>query len=184
MTEQGPRRPVVWRLAGSDSDAGAGLQADLKALSAWGVHGCTAMAAATAPDSLDAQLAALAQDVPPQAIKTGRLGSVDNLRVVCRWVDQLRAQGQTVAWVVDPVLDAHSGTGFADEALVRAYVTELLPRATLVTLNRTTAQHLSAAAQVLAHGGEGRLAARADTTPVAADIARALSQLTHSAWPW
>ena len=111
------QRPVVWSSAGSDSGAGAGLPADLKALQAFGVHGCTAVAAITAQNSvsvtrvepvsaelLDAQLAALAQDMLPQAIKTGLLGSVDNLRVVCRWVDALRAQGHPVALVVDPVL--------------------------------------------------------------------------------
>jgi hydroxymethylpyrimidine kinase/phosphomethylpyrimidine kinase/thiamine-phosphate diphosphorylase len=146
---------VVWSIAGSDSGAGAGLQADLKALQAFGVHGCTAVAAITAQhsravtrvevlsaDLLDAQLAALADDLPPQAIKTGLLGSVDNLRVVCRWVDRLRAQGLSVPLVVDPVLGASTGAAFADDALVQAYVQELLPRATLVTPNRREAQRL------------------------------------------
>lgn len=162
--ETGTVRPVVWSIAGSDSGGGAGLQADLKSLAAFGVHGCTAVAAVTAQNSvavtrvepvsaelLDAQLAALAQDLPPQAIKTGLLGSVENLRVVCRWVDQLRAvahaKGLTVALVVDPVLGSTTGAGFADEALVQAYVTELLPRATLVTPNRGEAQRLLAAAR-------------------------------------
>ena len=153
-------RAVVWSIAGSDSGGGAGLQADLRALAAFGVHGCTAVAAITAQNSvavtrvepvsaelLDAQLAALAQDLPPQSIKTGLLGSVENLRVVCRWVDRLRAQGLTVALVVDPVLGSTTGAGFADEALVQAYVTELLPRATLVTPNRGEAQRLLAAAR-------------------------------------
>ena len=65
------------------------MQADLKALQAFGVHGCTAVAAITAQSSvevthvqpvsaelLDAQLHALVADMPPQAIKTGLLGSV------------------------------------------------------------------------------------------------------------
>lgn len=160
----GAARPIVWSIAGSDSGGGAGLQADLKALAVFGVHGCTAVAAITAqnsvavscvepvsPELLDAQLVALAQDLPPQAIKTGLLGSVENLRVVCRWVDQLRAvaraQGLTVALVVDPVLGSTTGAGFADEALVQAYVTELLPRATLVTPNRSEALRLMAAAR-------------------------------------
>lgn len=151
----GGSAPVVWSIAGSDSGGGAGLQADLKALQAFGVHGCTAVAAITAQNSvavaqvepvsatvLDAQLAALASDMPPAAIKTGLLGSVDNLRVVCQWVDRLRAQGQAVALVVDPVLGSTTGAAFATEALVQAYRAELLPRATLVTPNRVEAQRL------------------------------------------
>lgn len=153
--EAGAVRPIVWSIAGSDSGGGAGLQADLKALAAFGVHGCTAVAAITAQNSvavthmeavsaelLDAQLAALAQDLPPQAIKTGLLGSVENLRVVCRWVDRLRAQGLAVPLVVDPVLGASTGAGFADDAMVQAYIHELLPRATLVTPNRAEAERL------------------------------------------
>jgi hydroxymethylpyrimidine kinase/phosphomethylpyrimidine kinase/thiamine-phosphate diphosphorylase len=152
------RRPIVWSIAGSDSGGGAGLQADLRALAAFGVHACTAVAAITAqnsvavthvvpvsPELLDAQLAALAQDMPPAAIKTGLLGSVDNLRVVCRWVDRLRAQGQTVALVGDPVLGSTTGVGFADDVLVQAFVRELLPRATLVTPNQAEAQRLGLA---------------------------------------
>ncbi len=147
--------PILWSIAGSDSGAGAGLQADLKALQAFGVHACTAVAAITAqnsqavtrvepvrPELLDAQLAALAQDMPPAAVKTGLLGSVDNLRVVCQWVDRLRAHGRNVALVVDPVLGASTGAAFADEALVQAYRDELLPRATLATPNCAEALRL------------------------------------------
>jgi hydroxymethylpyrimidine kinase/phosphomethylpyrimidine kinase/thiamine-phosphate diphosphorylase len=155
-------RPIVWSIAGSDSGAGAGLQADLKALQAFDVHGCTAVAAITAQNSvavrrvepvsaelLDAQLAALAQDMPPQAIKTGLLGSVDNVRVVCRWVDRVReaarAQGFEVPLVVDPVLGASTGAAFADDAVLQATISELLPRATLITPNRAEAQRLGLA---------------------------------------
>ncbi len=176
--ETGTARPIVWSIAGSDSGGAAGLQADLKALAAFGVHGCTAVAAITAQNSvavtrvepvsaelLDAQMAALAQDLPPQAIKTGLLGSVENLRVVCRWADQLRAvaraKGQSIALVVDPVLGASTGAGFADDALVQAYVTELLPRATLVTPNRGEARRLLAAARRSDHDGDVESMARA-----------------------
>ena len=162
-------RPIVWSIAGSDCGGGAGLQADLKAFVAFGgVHGCTAVAAITAQNSLavtrveavnaellDAQLAALAQDMPPQAIKTGLLGSVENLRVVCRWVDQLRAQGLAVPLVVDPVLSATTGVGFADDAMVQAYINELLPRATLVTPNRGEALRLLRAAAQQGHEDSG-----------------------------
>ena len=153
------KRPVVWTIAGSDSGAGAGLQADLKALAAFGVHGCTVVAAITAqnsqtvthvepvsPELLDAQLAALAQDMPPAAIKTGLLGSVANVRVVCGWIDRLRdaarARGHGVALVVDPVLGASTGTAFASTEVLQAYVEELLPRATLITPNRAEAARL------------------------------------------
>jgi hydroxymethylpyrimidine kinase / phosphomethylpyrimidine kinase / thiamine-phosphate diphosphorylase len=152
-------RPVVWSIAGSDCGAGAGLQADLKALQTMGVHGCTAVACITAQSSvavthvepvapalLDAQLAALADDMPPQAIKTGLLGSADNVRVVCQWVDTLRAaaatQGRQIALVVDPVLASSTGAAFADDAVLQAYVQELLPRATLVTPNHAEALRL------------------------------------------
>ena len=197
-------RPIVWSIAGSDSGGGAGLQADLKAFAAFGgVHGCTAVAAITAQNSvvvthvepvnaelLDAQLAALAHDLPPRAIKTGLLGSVENLRVVCRWVDRLRAQGLKVALVVDPALGATTGAGFADDAMVQAYVAELLPRATLVTPNRGEALRLLAAAQLPAQRNEGRAVAQTSTMGMggrwnqewaAPDVARALSQFVGPA---
>jgi len=147
--------PVVWSIAGSDSGAGAGLQADLRAFDAFGVHGCSAVAAITAqnsvavtrleavtPDLLEAQLAALAADLPPAAVKTGMLGSVENLRVVVRWIDRLRAQAPGLAVVVDPVLGASTGARFADAGLLDAYRQELLPRASLITPNRAEAAAL------------------------------------------
>lgn len=152
--EAGP--PIVWSIAGSDSGAGAGLQADLKAFEAFGVHGCTAVAALTAQNSravtdifpvsaatLDAQLAALAEDMPPAAIKTGLLGSVENVGVVCRWVDRLREGGSPVALVVDPVFKASSGASFSNAALAAAYREQLLPRASLITPNRAEAAQLA-----------------------------------------
>ncbi|WP_119153686.1 bifunctional hydroxymethylpyrimidine kinase/phosphomethylpyrimidine kinase [Caldimonas tepidiphila] len=147
-------RPIVWSVAGSDSGGGAGLQADLRAFDAFHTHGCTAVAAITAQNSvavtrvepvsaelLDAQLAALAGDLPPRAIKTGLLGSVENVRTLARHVDALRERGP-VALVVDPVLRSTTGAAFADEALVAAYREWLLPRATLLTPNQAEAAAL------------------------------------------
>ncbi|MDZ7919402.1 bifunctional hydroxymethylpyrimidine kinase/phosphomethylpyrimidine kinase [Rhodoferax sp.] len=156
---------MVWSIAGSDSGGGAGVQADIKALQAFGVHGCSAVAAITAQNSvavtrmdpvsselLDAQLAVLAQDMPPHAIKTGLLGSAENVRVVCRWVDRVRADAAAHGWqvplVVDPVLGSSTGAAFADDAVRQAYVDELLPRATLITPNQTEAQLLGLAQPV------------------------------------
>jgi hydroxymethylpyrimidine kinase / phosphomethylpyrimidine kinase / thiamine-phosphate diphosphorylase len=148
-------RPVVWSIAGSDSGGGAGLQADLRALEALGVHGCTAVAAITAQNSvaveciepvsatlLEAQLAALAADMPPAAIKTGMLGNAANLDVLVRWIDRLRKANPGLPVVVDPVLRATTGAALADQSLLHAYRTALLPRATLITPNRAEAAAL------------------------------------------
>ncbi|MDO5624264.1 MAG: bifunctional hydroxymethylpyrimidine kinase/phosphomethylpyrimidine kinase, partial [Pseudomonadota bacterium] len=155
----GKSRPIIWSIAGNDSGGGAGLSADARAADACGVHLCPVVAAVTAqnsvgvarieaiaPDVLDAQLAALAADMSPAAIKTGLLGSAQNIAVVARWVDALRARGP-LALVVDPVLRASTGAAFADEAVLRAYVTELLPRATLITPNGGEAVRLVGALQ-------------------------------------
>ena len=146
------RPPIVWSVAGSDSGAGAGLQADLRAFEAMDVHGCTVVAAITAQNSMgvqliapvdaavfEAQLAALADDMPPAAIKVGMIGSVDNLRVLVRWIDRLRLQHPKLAVVVDPVLGATTGASFAQADLIQAYRDELLPRADVITPNRAEA---------------------------------------------
>ena len=146
------RPPIVWSVAGSDSGAGAGLQADLRAFEAMDVHGCTVVAAITAQNSmgvqlispvaasvLNAQLAALADDMPPAAIKVGMIGSVENLHVLVQWIDRLRQTNPQLAVVVDPVFGATTGATFAQEALMQAYRDELLPRADVITPNRAEA---------------------------------------------
>ena len=135
-------RPVVWSIAGTDSGGGAGLSADQRAADAFGVHLCPVVACVTAqhsravqhveplrPELIEAQLQALAEDLAPSVIKTGLLGGAEQVRLVARWVDRLRAQGP-LALVVDPVLSASTGAGFADAAALAAYRDELLPRAT------------------------------------------------------
>jgi len=146
--------PVVWSVAGLDSGGGAGLSADQRAADAAGVHLCPVAAALTAQNSvavqavlpvptaqLDAQLAALADDLPPAVIKTGLLGSVATVQRLAWWVDRLRARGP-LALVVDPVLRASTGAALADAALVAAYREWLLPRATVLTPNRREAAAL------------------------------------------
>lgn len=145
------RLPVLWSVAGTDSGGGAGLAADQRAADVLGVHLCPVVAAVTAQNSravtrvqaldagmLDAQLAALADDMPPAAIKTGLLGSAANARVLVRWLDRLRAK-RPVALVVDPVLRASTGADFVDADLLAVYRDELLPRATAITPNRREA---------------------------------------------
>ncbi len=158
------RRPVVWTIAGTDSGGGAGIQADTRALDAFGVHAACAVAAVTAqhslavthvepvaPSVLEAQLAALADDMPPDAIKTGLLGSVENLRVVVASVRRLRERfpDRAIPLVVDPVFGATTGAAFAGDALRQAYRHELLPLATLATPNVAEARALVPSSQLL-----------------------------------
>jgi hydroxymethylpyrimidine kinase/phosphomethylpyrimidine kinase/thiamine-phosphate diphosphorylase len=147
--------PIIWSIAGNDSGGGAGLGADIRAAAAWGVHLCPVVAAitaqnsqgvqlvqATAPEVLEAQLTALAQDLPPAVIKTGLLGSAENVRIVAQWVQRLRPTHPHLQLVVDPVLRSSSGSDLADEALLAAYRQDLLPLADLVTPNQSEAQRL------------------------------------------
>lgn len=147
-------QPILWSIAGTDSGGGAGLGADQRAADALQVHLCPVVAAVTAQNSecvtlirpvgrelLDAQLAALAEDMPPRALKTGLLGSAEQVACVAEWVDRLRERGP-LALVVDPVLGASTGAAFADAETLQAYRRLLLPRATLLTPNRAEALRL------------------------------------------
>ncbi len=169
-------KAVVWCIAGTDSSGGAGLAADQRAVEAFeGVHFCGVVAAVTAQNSravtqvapmpvalLDAQMHALAQDMPPTVLKTGLLGGAEQVRCVARWVDRLRAERPGVALVVDPVLAASSGAVLADDATRAAYREWLLPRATLVTPNQREAA-------LLLQGGHA-------DTPYVPALGRALRQ--------
>ncbi|MDI1257988.1 bifunctional hydroxymethylpyrimidine kinase/phosphomethylpyrimidine kinase [Aquabacterium sp.] len=157
--------PIIWSIAGHDSSGGAGLSADQRAADALGVHLCPVVAAITAQNSqgvqavfpvdastLEAQLAALALDLPPRAIKTGLLGTVAAIKAVARWVDHLRAATppgvdphRQLALVIDPVLGASAGgAAFADPQVLSAYRKLLIPRATVITPNRVEAARLLA----------------------------------------
>ncbi len=148
------RPPIIWSIAGTDSGGGAGLSADQRAADALQVHLCPIVAALTAQNSqavthvqpvgvdmLEHQLQALAQDMPPQAIKTGLLGNVEQIACVAKWVDRLRLSGP-VALVIDPVLGSSTGSSFANHETVEAYRQLLVPRATLITPNQSEAWRL------------------------------------------
>ncbi|MCW7539813.1 bifunctional hydroxymethylpyrimidine kinase/phosphomethylpyrimidine kinase [Aquabacterium sp. A7-Y] len=163
--------PIIWSVAGSDSGAGAGVQADLKAFEAFDVHGCTVISALTAQNStavqsiepvspamFEAQLAALAEDLPPRVIKTGLLGSAEHIDTLVHWLDRLR-EHQPVALVVDPVWRASTGSTLSGEPLREALLGRLLPRATVVTPNRAEAAWLLAGEPLLRHGDVASAAA-------------------------
>jgi hydroxymethylpyrimidine/phosphomethylpyrimidine kinase len=152
MTEA-RRIPRVLAIAGSDSGGGAGIQADLKALAACGVHGMTAITAITAqntvavaaihtvpPDTIIAQVRAVAADIGVDAVKIGMLGTEDTIRAVARALDELPA-GTPV--VLDPVMVAESGAELLEQSARQALVEVLIPRATVVTPNLPEARLLA-----------------------------------------
>jgi hydroxymethylpyrimidine/phosphomethylpyrimidine kinase len=140
-----PQTPAVLSIAGSDSGGGAGIQADLKAFAACGVHGMTAIAAITAqstvaveaiaavaPELIVAQVRAVQRDIGVDAVKIGMLGSVATVDAVLRALDELDA-GTPI--VLDPVMVAESGAQLLEPAARVALVERLLPRVTVVTPN-------------------------------------------------
>lgn len=144
--------PVALTIAGSDSGAGAGVQADLKTFSALGVYGLTVITAITAqntlgvravqeidPNVIEAQLDAVAEDFAIGALKTGMLSSAAIIEVVAAGI---RRHG-LAPLVVDPVMVAKSGDRLLRKDAVDALRTKLLPLARLVTPNLPEAEVLA-----------------------------------------
>jgi hydroxymethylpyrimidine/phosphomethylpyrimidine kinase len=144
--------PKVLSIAGSDSGGGAGIQADLKAFAACGVHGMTAITAITAqntvgvtavhpipPDIIVAQVRAVADDIGVDAVKIGMLGDRPTIEAVATALSQLP---EDTPVVLDPVMVAESGAVLLDPQARSALVELLLPRATVLTPNLPEASTL------------------------------------------
>jgi len=138
--------PVALTIAGSDSSAGAGVQADLKTFSALGVYGLTAVSCVVAeiPGKVSRiepvsaalvreQINVLAESFPIAAIKTGLLYSREIIKAVARAIVDFR--GDRIPLIVDPVMIATSGDRLLEPPAVEAYETELFPLAALITPN-------------------------------------------------
>jgi hydroxymethylpyrimidine/phosphomethylpyrimidine kinase len=151
---QEKRIATALSIAGSDSGGGAGIQADLKAFAACGVHGMTAITAITAqntvgvqaveaisPETIVAQVRAVAGDIGVDAVKVGMLGTADSVDAVVRALDFVGA----AAVVVDPVMVAESGAVLLEEDARAALAERLLPLATVVTPNILEARVLTGA---------------------------------------
>jgi hydroxymethylpyrimidine/phosphomethylpyrimidine kinase len=150
-----PRIPRVLSIAGSDSGGGAGIQADLKAFAASGVHGMTAITAITAQntigvtavhhipaDVIEAQVSAVAVDIGIDAIKIGMLGTTETIQAVAR---ALAALGTETPVVIDPVMVSESGATLLVEEARAAMVELLFPLATVVTPNLPEARAICGA---------------------------------------
>jgi len=142
---------VALTIAGSDSGGGAGIQADLKTFHQFGAFGTSVIVAITAQNTLgvtavhpvpveivEAQMAALAADLSPQATKTGMLATRDLARAVAAGIRRHRFEN----YVLDPVMVATSGDRLLSRDAERTVATDLVPLATLVTPNLDEAEIL------------------------------------------
>lgn len=135
---------IALTIAGSDSGGGAGIQADLKTFHQFGVFGTSVVTAVTAQNTLGVrawealsvglvtqQLDALADDLPPLAVKSGMLGSAAVVEAVAAGL----ARHWLPNYVLDPVMVATSGDRLLDRDAERLIATRLVPLAALVTPN-------------------------------------------------
>ncbi len=163
--------PTILTIAGVDSGGGAGVAADLKTFAALGMHGACAIAALTAqntqtvresfsmsPQALTAQIEAVLADLPVAAVKTGMLGTRENLEAVYQAIVDHRLKNV----VVDPVMVASSGGVLLESGAKQIYRDTLMPVAHVITPNVQEAEalletrlqsvdDLPAAARELAH---------------------------------
>lgn len=144
QTPTPPRYAKVLSIAGSDSGGGAGIQADLKTMSALGCFGMTAITAITAqntqgvsaihavpPDVLAAQIDAVIGDIGVDAVKIGMLHAPDVIDVVANAITRYQLGNV----ILDPVMVSTSGAKLIEDATIVGLIDKLFPLATLVTPN-------------------------------------------------
>lgn len=145
--------PVALTVAGSDSGAGAGVQADLATMSSLGVHGVSVLTCVTAQNPKEVlgvqlcdlamirnQLVAVQNGFRVSAMKTGMLAESSVIHEFCDW---LEGQSGTQKLVVDPVMVSTSGRSLLAPEAVDALKKRLLPKATLITPNLPEAEALT-----------------------------------------
>jgi hydroxymethylpyrimidine/phosphomethylpyrimidine kinase len=142
---------IALTIAGSDSGGGAGIQADLKTFHQFGVFGTSAVTAVTAQNTagvldwqalpaalVGRQIDALADDLPPDAVKSGMLGSAEIIETVARRI----AEYGLPNYILDPVMVASSGDRLLDRDAETLIARRLVPLALLVTPNLNEAEIL------------------------------------------
>ncbi|TEW53735.1 bifunctional hydroxymethylpyrimidine kinase/phosphomethylpyrimidine kinase [Psychromonas sp. RZ22] len=136
--------PIVLTIAGSDSSGGAGIQADIKAISATGSYACSVITAITAQNTLgvsaifpiplehvEKQLDAVFSDLNIVAVKVGMLADCDIIRVVAKKLKQYSPK----FLVIDPVMITSNGDLLLEQKAIETLKTELLAMADLITPN-------------------------------------------------
>src|SRR5262249_5492410 len=155
LMSQASRQPKgrVLIVAGSDSGGGAGIQADIKTVTALGGYAATAITAITVQNTLGvtgvhevpveivrAQIEAVMSDIGADAWKLGMLGSAAHVRAVA---EAYEAVGNRAAMVLDPVMIAKGGAALLADDAIEVIATELVPRAAIVTPNAPEAEALT-----------------------------------------
>ena len=167
--------PKILSIAGSDSGGGAGIQADIKAISFHKGYAMTVLTAVTAQNTLGVQeifplpkeiikkqLESVMDDLNPDVIKTGMLADYEVIKLIAEYIKNKKT-------VVDPVMVATSGDRLIESSAVEAIMNFLIPNAYLVTPNIYEAEILSnikiidletqieAGKKILEHGAENVL---------------------------
>jgi hydroxymethylpyrimidine/phosphomethylpyrimidine kinase len=144
--------PIVLVFAASDPSGGAGIQADIMALSSMGCHPLTVVTAITVQDTLgvegvlpvesewvEDQARAVLEDMPVAAFKIGMVGSVENVSVIAEIVSDY----PDIPLVFDPVLASGRGDELSNEEVLQAMREMLLPQTTVLTPNSMEARRLA-----------------------------------------
>lgn len=144
--------PVVLVIAGNDPSGGAGIAADIQAVTTLGCHPAPVLAALTVQDTVNAyavesvaadfvfaQAQRVLNDLPVAAIKLGLLGSA----AIGEAIAALLSEHPRIPVVTDPVLVAAGGAELAESALIAVYRERILPRTTLLTPNALELRRLA-----------------------------------------
>jgi hydroxymethylpyrimidine kinase/phosphomethylpyrimidine kinase len=145
------KNPKVLVIAGSDSGGGAGIQADLKSISANGAYAATAITSITAQNTvgvqaisdvpikiIEAQINSVLSDIGAHVIKTGMLSSKSIIKAVSKSISKYK-----IPLVLDPVMVAKGGSKLLKRDAISTLKNELLPKAYLITPNIPEAEVLS-----------------------------------------
>jgi len=140
----------ILTIAGSDSGGGAGIEADIKTISALGGYACTAITAVTAQNTLGVfgvhtlpadfvklSIETILSDIGADAIKTGMLANAEIIEIVATTLPE------NIPIILDPVMVATSGAILLPDNAIEALRTKLIPRATVITPNLPEAAKLT-----------------------------------------
>lgn len=142
----------ILSIAGSDCSGGAGIQADLKTISAHGMYGMSVITSVTAqnttgvygvcdmePDVVGRQIDCIFEDIRPDAVKIGMVSNADIIECIVNRMEQYQPE----ILVVDPVMVSTSGCMLLEDSALQALISRLIPLGTLITPNIPEAQVLS-----------------------------------------